>query len=303
MFKHYNGFLATCRRLRKIRPDDVEQTFKELFDITEQPGAKILIIEESMHYLLGHHVVYVSSPLAEQFMLTSFGPGIIKNLKTPFTYFEICIEEGLKTPSGELVPPMLVSLPHDDAHIKAMTHFFKKYSNEGSSDWTLPKVVEDYIRNSMIITAYTSTGIERVNIADAHIEGNIEKRVTELDVKNASKDLLSSIARIALGVICYLNTQNPDVQPHNDFSRPRYARRINSIILGKDVQRDEFFIIRKAHWRYLRDERYKRDEDGNVRMLWIRPANVHYGKKTKEQDPDITRLGDQQCPQESTPNE
>ena len=111
---------------------------------------------------------------------------------------------------------------------------------------------------------------------------------TDLDQRDVY--VQKALARIVMGAVCYLNTAKPDVRDYKDRQRPGYSANTNAVLIGENTPRDAYYRMRKGHWRFLAHSRFHRDEQGRIRTVKVRPAQVHYGAKARELPPEITGI-------------
>lgn len=89
------------------------------------------------------------------------------------------------------------------------------------------------------------------------------------------------LLRIALCVIAYLNTSDPDVDTsYRDLHRPHFGMTPpNGMLLGGRFHLSPNWHLRKGHWRFLADEKFRREKDGSVRVIWVHEAEVNPEKR------------------------
>lgn len=313
MYSYYKGLLAMLRDAMreegvKIKPDGVEAALVNMgagaLKMTGgQPCQEVVTIsQECVHYCLGHHVLYVPAVLAEQLMCTEFRMSL-EGLRLPYSVFEVCIDTDFKVMDNVAAPGVLAMVAPDEKVIDSLVHFFKKMGDRAGVE-TLGR--PEKFCNAVALRYADALGVYGgLCHAVIPIRGNENRTIDEAidSLGREAKQLIGTkalddrdvelqkrLARIVMGCVCYLNTADPDVSKFKDRQRPHYSFPPDALLLGKDIQRDEFFRLRKAHWRWLHHPRFQRDEAGRVRVVWVRPATVHYGAQTKEVEADVVDL-------------
>lgn len=323
-YGYYHGFLHEIRSAMraagvKLLPEQVgpallgEGAGLLLRNDLESSSEHIILVMEMIHYLLGHHVLYVSEALAEQFIHTEFclEP---ECLILPFSVFEVCVGQAFEMSPHRTVPGMLVSFMPDQATIDAVIRFHKESLKQAffqaagidmdkeRANRGLPPItceVSD-LRHSIGVryrgldrTLYHAL-FEASDCKDKTIDEVLETLgpvgrgldKSPQDMSLEEMDCQKKMHRIAFGAMCYLNTVEPEVEKFKDAQRPRYFMPPESRLLGKSVSREEVHSLRVAHWRFLRHEKFKRKEDGGVRVVRVRAANVHYSGRLREKAED-----------------
>jgi hypothetical protein len=80
-----------------------------------------------------------------------------------------------------------------------------------------------------------------------------------------------------MGVVCYLHIEDPEIEQVKASNRPRIGdKAANAVLLGRHTLAGSFF--RKAHFRRLMHERFKRKDDGGFRTIWIKEHEVNKGR-------------------------
>jgi hypothetical protein len=254
----------------------------------------VLVILESIHYTVSHKVVYVSTPFAQRLMESELTVNL-DDLHIPFNLFEMCFDDDFEILDGVKAPSSLVLAKPDDTIINCM----REILDEASGQYTLSQhygnvkpnfKIEDEVRNVFSIRFRSPTdndGICHLNINTKKSMGEpIDKVIDEIGLFQekagvtalsvTEREIEKRIARIALGIICYYNTAEPDILDWRNKSRGRMSEtRPSETLLGSTFERaSPGWHLRRAHWRFLKHERYKRDEGGSVRCIWVRAAEV-----------------------------
>jgi len=307
MFIHYDGIAVALKRALKergLKLHSVEDALLEsaagLLQMTsgEVTQDHRAVIEEMVHYCLSHHVVCVSAALAEQLSCTEMDVEL-DHLKLPFHIFEVCIDDKFKIHGDHPAPGVLACIRPSGGTADAITSYAVK-SFELLGLPVPPEIVAAYrtkLENSLYMRWKTPLdgGICHIGIKyDDAIGKPIDTVVDELGVLASSivgmveldpaeKAIEKKLLRIVLGALCYLNTSDPEVEKFKDRNRPSIGSVPPDIVLlGRTVKREVAFHLRKAHWRHLVHQRFQRDEDGKIKVVWVRPAVINPGAQAKE---------------------
>jgi hypothetical protein len=247
------------------------------------PAEIQLMVFEMIHYYLSHRVYCVSSPLAEQLMNSDITL-TLDHLSLPSSIFEVDFEEGFEILPGVQAPGVLCIVRPDETVFSP----FKKFIH-GSMGFEVPWHVEPGMEN-MFSVRFTSPLADRGML---HVTLNTEEQkdqpIDELidsltlpkyalrmePLTPTEKEIEKRIVRTVLGMLCYLHTADPDIREGKVHNRPAFSDLLpTAFLVGESIPREVAWHLRKAHWRFLRDPRYRRDEAGNIRTVWVRPAEV-----------------------------
>jgi hypothetical protein len=308
MFQPYNGYVLELKRALKAdgrKLDDVIlrqsgiDILCKLFTMQESKYISVdgvLVILELIHYMLSHKVVYVSTPLAQRLMESEITVNL-GDLHIPFNLFEMCFDDDLVIMDGFKAPSALVLARPDDAIIGSMRKildeagdkYVRKLRPHHQGPIKHDFKVEDEVRNvfSIRFKSPVDGGICHLNVnTKASMGEPIDKVIDEIGLfqekigvsalLDTEREIEKRIARIALGVICFFNTADPDAIDWRNKSRGRMSGiRPSETLLGSTFERvGPSWHLRRAHWRFLKHERYKRDGGGSVRCVWVRAAEV-----------------------------
>lgn len=240
---------------------------------------------EHLHYFSSHRVLLVTKALSEALYDSKIN-FCLRYLRLPYSICEINFEEGMTIPGTSIqAPGILVVAKPSQAAIDSMDRFVKKasgthlnaesYRTLFSMRYTLPEGdLPDELRPT-----YTFN-VDWEKNADKEIEDVILEAPTLATADEAltdqEKGQQASLLRMVMGALCYLSIENAEKQETKAFNRPRMGVPPSCTILGKNYKEIPRHM-RKGHVRHLRDERYKRDEDGNVRIVWVREHEVGGG--------------------------
>ena len=321
MFTPYKGFAYMLRKEAKAQhwnPDLhdalVDMAASSLIMCPVQSQDHRAIVEEAVHYLLGHRVICVSAALAAQLAQTEIALQL-DHISLPYSLFELCVDDSYR-PTGFPLPGCLACVRPDEATRTALGRialesFAKEVERTGSGR---PPVSQDlgWMANSVTLRWRTplDEGICHAAIDYRKYEGKdcdavIDDMGTIAEVAvgaavaldKVEKDTEKILLRIVLGALCYLNTARPEAEPHKDRNRPHLGNVAPQIeLLGRTAKKDASFHLRKAHWRRLAHQRFERDETGRIRIVWVRPAVVNPGSEAKEKAADLEDLGGEGTP-------
>jgi hypothetical protein len=299
MFQPYRGYAYSLRHLlprligEKVTRENLQGYMSEMIKkfLRLRPGENVAkqdvmaVLTELCHYLLSHKVYYVKTTFAEQLMNSSIELNI-ENLHIPHRIFEVCFEESLELVPGYKAASCLVALDLTAVEHGAMQEFLSQ-SVGMPVDFSVP-LKSLAVRFAPISELELGAMIHVVIDLDSEKGKPIDDVIQSLEPFRYSGEMVAlapiekeaekKICRIVLGMLCYLNTKDPDVGEFKNRNRPAFGSlRPTEFLLGASFTRDIAWHLRKAHWRFLKHERYKRDEAGSARCVWVRSAEINRG--------------------------
>lgn len=270
---------------------------------------------EMFHYLLHHKVINLTQNLAERLMASKLSV-TLENLRIPWGVFEVCVEEGFKIPGTEMqMPSCLVIAKLSDVDMEALRDLARragemerrKISAERAErglppispdnvftevDSFLTKMFSIKYRDPLTDPSVMGGGpMCHANFNFTEVEGKeidevidtmpklkSEGFITALDQQD--KEIQKHILRLVMGLLCYINTKDPDVQPYKFHDRPKLGKNApDAVIIGKRFDKaPPGYHLREPHFRHLRHERFQRDDKGAVKVIWVRAAEVGKGR-------------------------
>lgn len=302
IFMPYQGYLYELKRIMKqegikLRQDKVpEELLKVLGKIVPHGGHVgqngVLVLLEYIHYCFSHQVFFVKSNFAKR-LAESRMEIRLDELHIPHKIFEICFEDDLII-DGMKIPSCLTGCGMGDVEINIMKDAIRKLT--GQND--VP--IGDTFRNAFSVRMPSpfDGGMLHVMADSKSSHGkNIDTVIDELGefhMENMEKldskelELEKIISRIALGIVCYLNTSDPVINDVKSSNRPILGIKPQVQLVGDSV--DANWHLRRAHWRFLKDERYRRDDGGKVRCIWVKSAEVNRGGTVSASNPRVDVL-------------
>jgi hypothetical protein len=240
----------------------------------------ITLLFEMSHYLLSHKVYYVETAMAQSLMKTNLQLQL-SDLKLPYRIFEVSFKDDLQTSEGP-IPSFLMAIMPEQAEIDSCNTFLGK-----TTLWKLHGTM-----SSLVYVRYQAPegGICHANIpasffADRTIDeavdiiGENRKDTFQFTIAFSEQDkkIQKNLLRIAMGLLCYINTEAPDIKSWKNQNRPAIGTlKPDGWRVGASLP--EAWFLRKGHFMVLRHERYTR-QDGKARVVWRRPHEVlHKGK-------------------------
>jgi len=286
-FVPFAGMTLTARRISKRNKQDVDlagllvETAQVMTAMHRWPDVFQAAIEHQ-HYFESHRVLLVTRELSEA-LYSSKIDFCLKYLRLPYSICEICFEQGLKVPGTNIqAPGTLVVAKPSQASMDAMDRFMKKAAGNGldmesyrnifsmryvMDDETLPEGMNSTYAMNIDLTKNGEMEIEDV-IRKAPDMEHVDATLNDEEKKNQA-----AIMKLVIGALCYLSIDNAEKEDAKVFDRPRMGVKPSCLILGKNYK-EIARHMRKGHIRRLRHEKYKRDEDGNVRMVWVHEHEV-----------------------------
>lgn len=262
----------------------------------------ITLLFEMSHYLLSHKVYYVETAMAQSLMKTNLQLQL-SDLKLPYRIFEVSFKDDLQTPEGP-IPSFLMAVMPEQAEIDSCNTFLQNAAQTGQKEVLDTAVIPGLVdgkttlwklhgtMSSLVYVRYQAPegGICHANIpasffADRTIDeavdiiGENRKDTFQFTIAFSEQDkkIQKNLLRIAMGLLCYINTEAPDIKPWKNNNRPAIGTlKPDGWRVGASLP--EAWFLRKGHFMVLRHERYTR-QDGKARVVWRRPHEVlHKGK-------------------------
>lgn len=313
-FLPYMGYAYFIRRKSKMSglKTDLRQFMAEMAArcnmYNEQTDCATALFE-MVHYNVSHKVVNVASNLAER-LLSSRMTIQIENLTMPWTVFEICFEKGFKIPGTDLqMPSCMIIYKLDEQTKNAMRVFMKDcgeyqkqminelraVSGQGAINQVEMFINPDLERLFSIkyrdpLKDWESAPLCHCNIDLAKCAGKtvdevidnlplIEHAVLVTAMDERDKAIQKQVLTVVLGTLCYLNVNDPDIATYKFKDRPRMGILPSAQILGASFDKmPPGYHLREPHFRWLKHERFKREQDGTPRVIWVRPTEVGVGR-------------------------
>jgi len=324
MYNPYQGINWQIRKATKIhkaiRNRGIEENLLDSAEIScgmqgELTQDGLLMILEMSHYLLSHQVFCVSAGLAQRLLETKIEIPP-ENLHIPFRLFEVCFEDSFELKEGVKAPSCLIMYRPDEAQRSTMTAFLQKIAKrladklnylraeKGLPPGPIPEPLVDQSVTELYSCRYRSSTDDSICHATINLEKSKGKSIddvidnmgvlpgsTVMELSKEDLDVQKRLSKIVFGLLCYLNTDDPDVSVFKDKNRPKLGCGVNSVVVGKDFQASPGWHLRSAHWRVLEHERFKRDPNGKIRCVWVRSAEVGKGQEAAQVPAKVIELG------------
>lgn len=242
---------------------------------------------EQQHYFSSHRVLLVTKALAEALYESKIN-FCLKYLRLPYSICEICFEEGMSLPGTNIqVPGVLVVAKPSQASTEAMERFVKhatgtsldvkSYRNLFSMRYVMPEegMPEDLRTTYSFNVDFEENGDKEIEDVIQHAP---DMQNVDAPLNQEEKKRQTALMRLVIGALCYLSIENAEKEDVKSFNRPRMGIPPSCTILGKNYK-EIALHMRKGHVRHLRHERFDRDEDGNIRMIWIHEHEVGGGEQ------------------------
>ena len=318
-FSHFQGIAYHIKDLAKQQGEKIHNLERYLLETAEginmtsnvglTTADGMQIVQEMIHYMLSHQVIYVPTPLATALMKTNIDMDI-ENIHIPFKLFELCFESDFKIYEDYIAPSCLVMTQPDQVLLSTLKSMFTKVNeflrqrmnlylkNKGEPE--IPKTpinIDPKLPNMFSVrfkSPYDGSACHCALDIKQEAGRSVEDIINTINIgstmlmplNSVEKEIEKKILKIVLGVICYLNTSEPEVSKFKNRNRKSFGPiKPKEIILGEHFSNKEIgWHLRNAHWRFLKDEKFKRDEFGNIRCIWIRSAEVN--KEERQAYPD-----------------
>lgn len=296
----YYGFSALMRKIEKITHQKLN-SYDHFLDFSftlMKEGRKadfFTMIIESNHYFMSHHVLLLSKNLGESILNSKINIKL-DNLKLPFSTFEVSFDKTMKIPNTDIPMPSVLCSFYES---QSTQDFTDKFINDMQNKFHLqnpiqifypkrlvafrmadPRPDNPYLRSTFIFN------LDRDFCKDMDIDAAVENSPT-LDSADSALDkeenlIVKTVAKLTLGVICYLNLENHEKEVVKDRNRPRMGITPKVLLLGKQCSPSAF--MRSGHFRELAHQRFKRDDLGYTRKIWVREHQVNAHDDPKEKD-------------------
>jgi len=306
VFTPFKGFYHECKKqYGRLSPEKFQDAMclfmlhagKRADSSVTQVGIQSLL--EMVHYQVSHRVLYIKTEFAKRLMdsVMDIPP---EQLHVPYDLFELSFEDNFEILPGSLAPSTLVMLRPQKATLSAVKKFLQitvnyekdivnerrrllKLDEVGSCEANIAESIgtslryhykspneDSFCHMSLPLEPYIGEDIDQVighlgMVGDPH----------SVPLAEHEQAVSKKLCRIIFGVQCYLNTLEPQLIAHKDRCRPRLGISPNGLLLGQDFKAEVGWHLRKAHWRFLRDDRYKREADGRIRCVWVHSSEIN----------------------------
>lgn len=238
----------------------------------------IVLLYEMIHYLLSHNVVYVPIAFAEK-MIQADLKFRLEGIRVPYSVFELSFEEGHQLIDGYPTCSALVTIGGGKEISSAMSRFINEAighdipfeTQKITNAFTVRFRAEDGAICHAVLPIHEFDG----KTVHEVIEGmGTLRRGVVAPLNDRDKAIQKNLVRIVMGVLAYWNTVEPDIVAHKNRSRPSIGIQPFGFLVGSKIGQKDWFI-RSGGPVVLAHKRYKRDEQGNIRVIWRRPAEVN----------------------------
>jgi len=232
-------------------------------------------VTEYLHYLISHRVIMVPKALGEALGRSNV-EFELKDLRLPYSVFEVVFEGGLMMPNGVQMPGLLVMAKPSEAAIDVMGEILGSASafriDRGQQRRMFSVRYGD--ERGTIYTAnidYELTGGK--SIRDV-VFGMPLLRGVDCGLTEEEKVLEVYIMKVLMGVLAYMSLDDAEIEVCKVRNRPRMGVEVNGVVLGRGYKHEVGGHLRSGHFRRLMDERFRRGVDGRVRVVWVRECVV-----------------------------
>lgn len=315
----HEGFKLTPDNLPGYLADVVRQIVSRTKSQLGAHQDTILCLFEAVHYLLSHRVVYVHTDFARK-MIDADLKFRIDNLKIPHSLFELCFDDKFEIEPGLKMESSLIIARPDDSVLSAVGNFVHRYVAPDfplSEDGKFPAQIvyqrfghkdEDFVASTLgnlfsirfrshdqsichaCIPCDDSEGRNASAVIDELGDFKYSKVGIE-PVDQTDKKVQKAILKVALGVLAYWNTTDPDIESIKPKDRPRLGASPTCWFVGRKVVTEKWFI-RSGGPMVLGHKRYRRDSEGRVRIIWRKAAEVNAHAKPSMPKPKVEEVTD-----------
>jgi hypothetical protein len=304
-FEPYQGSMWLVRRMCKLDsiktdPIPVLLNLSAETNLRGENSDGATAVYELIHYTLSHRVLNVSKNIAERFMASKMNVEL-NHLRLPCSIFEVCFESDMKVPGTDIpMPSCMVIAKPDEACLGAISGFMEHVVKIQAKTLTVkPSVYVDPALKNAFLIKYRDPLTPKENIFAPMCHANLDllktvgktvseaieelpllqKAVRVTAMNEQDKMIQKNVMTVVLATLCYLNTNEPDLQPYKFKDRPKLGTiPPTATLIGGSFDRcPSGWHLRSAHFRTLANERFRRDETGKARVIWVRSAEVGKG--------------------------
>ena len=308
-YGHYVGQWLVCKYIKKRFKDNTKSLYQCMVDSVEwgvKDGRvdrfgypeMYSYLAQAKHYQTSHCVYLLNENLARSIYHFKMDDVRPSELKIPFSTFEICFPKGFLIPeTNTLMPSFLCSIIHPrmnkDFEKRFTEDLCKKiginldfcFTGEENNFFILTYFSKPNFHKSDVDlnTCTSNSGTFAASLAkfgldklsdkykniDEYINNNPENKIR--DFSSRSKDEVNMIfasIKYTWTTLCYLNLDHHESELARDQNRPNAGGVKPKIhLLGSSTPAHAF--MRRGHIRCLRHERYRRNDDGSLRIIWV----------------------------------
>lgn len=316
MYQPYKGAIYNIREAHrqkniKLKPHDIEEKAYRIFkdigyaNLDHVPQDNFQIALELAHYQCSHKVICITNEMAEVLSRTNFQINL-DNLHIPYHLFEICFQDGLEI-CGYKIPSALCLVNPDNPTFEALRKKLKQGGDimveeinelrkvDGyppincENIYTINPSMQDCIRitfadcdnASCHISIPTKNEVFKDKSIDWIINNMGTLKGSEIGLNNEEQEISRILTKIVFGAIAYYSVKDSDIERYKFHGRPALGKSSpECVIIGGKMSHDKGYHLRRGHYRVLAHERFKRDNSGNVRVVWVSGSEVN-----KDNDP------------------
>jgi hypothetical protein len=300
----YEGFCYKIRRKSKREKGniDVQKAIIDMAQISilvsNSPADYFTCMFEYFHYFKSHYVVQVTDELVHA-LLNSKLQLEMDELRLPHQIFEINFDTKTRIEGIPFaLPGVLVctEIENQDSckEFGQLTGMDAKGINM-FADTTLFSMRHGCPdkNDPLAEVQMHNCNLKLDELKNNNIEDVIEALPTILSgvaFNDQEKKIQKVLCHLVMSVICYLHMDEPDVEKIKPSNRPRMGNTLpNAFVLGRKMPAGSFF--RKAHFRRLMHERFKRKDGGGFRTIWIKSYEVNKGQEAAHTTKKVEEIG------------
>lgn len=300
----YEGFCYKVRRQskREKKNVDIQNAILEMARISllisNSPADYFTCMFEYFHYFKSHYVVQVTDELAHALLNSKLQLEMDK-LRLPHRIFEINFDTKTRIDGIPFALPGVLICTKVDSQVNCEE--FGKLT--GMPEEGLNPIADTTLLSLRHGCPDKNDPLAEIQMHNCNLKiEDLEKKDIETVIDNMptifsgiafndqEKLIQKVVCHLVMGVICYLHMDEPDVEKIKPGNRPKMGNTPpNAFVLGRKMPAGSFF--RKAHFRRLMHERFKRKDDGGFRTIWIREYEVNKGQEAAKTNKKIEEIG------------
>jgi len=308
-YSPYYGMTSLMRRLEKTHNLKALNHYDELMSIghtllCEGKFADFFTaLIEANHYFTSHQVLLLGKNLSEMLYRSKLKLRL-DNLRLPFSTFEVDFDKTMKVPNTDIPMPSVLCSFYET---QASREFAKKFCQDITKKFNLKTNLEMQCPQKLIAfrmadpkaSDFTVKPMLIFNLdpdwcKDKDIEEIIEQspvlKTADVPLNQEENQIMKAVVKLTFGALCYLNLKNREAEAAKAHNRPRIGIPPSVLLLGKRCISSTF--MRDGHIRTLAHERFRRDEYGFPRLIWIREHLVNPQGNMHEKDAQNITLED-----------
>lgn len=283
IFKKYQGYIHEAKReaeSRGFRLKNVKdmETVAHNFLLGCEPNENLFwhVHRELFHFGLCHKTYYLTAELAKCLIDSNYNLtlGDLKDIRFPYSSFDVALEPF--SHNGYVLEGFLVTPPMNEASFNASKALTRRSANAlGINIYEDSYATAPCTVNIAVCYGDFTSCIDFKRHGGVNLDTAIEETLASYDVKN--KDEIRAYIKLAVGVMLYASLNDAEKRAFPAQTSKAFGEE-NGELLGETFTASPSWHLRKACFHVLSHPRFKRNEDGTPRRIWVRSCEVAKGK-------------------------